>query len=52
MKKEYVKPEIAVEEMFLATMIAASSGVTDEVVPDDDIAVNERRGGSWGDFWN
>lgn len=48
-KKEYVKPEMVVEEILLGSMLAASAPVTDEEEGGD--YANERRGG-WGDLWN
>lgn len=49
MKKEYIKPEMLVEEILLSSMLAVSAPVTD-TEGDGDYA-NERRGG-WGDLWN
>ena len=50
MKKQYVKPEVNVEEILPVTMLAASNGMgwEDEEV---DAATNDRRG-SWGNLWN
>ena len=49
MKKDYVKPETAVENVMVETMIATSGAVGGENT--DESPVNERRGG-WGDLWN
>lgn len=50
MRKEYVKPEVAVEE--IQSCILAMSGTdigNDEGAP----SANERQDrGTWGDFWN
>lgn len=53
MKKEYVKPEIAIEEIILENMLAASSYEEVDINPDESGAAtaNEHRGG-WGDLWN
>ncbi len=53
MKKEYIKPEIAVEEILVETMIATSPGDTEVGVGGDDLPVgtNDRRGG-WGNLWD
>jgi hypothetical protein len=50
MKKEYIKPEIAVEEILVETMIATSSNVdpNNPQVPGES---NSHRG-DWGDLWN
>ena len=49
MKKEYVKPETAVENVMVETMFAASDVIQE---PDGgELGSNERRGG-WGDLWN
>ena len=49
MKKEYVKPEMVMEEILLEAMIATSIEV--EEGEDDGRGANDRRGG-WGDLWN
>lgn len=55
MKKNYVKPETAVENVMVETMIATSGnnpGGQVPVVPGEgDEFSNDRRGG-WGDLWN
>ena len=48
-KKEYVKPEMAMEEILLVNMLAASAPVVDGE-GDGDYS-NERRGG-WGSLWD
>lgn len=52
MRKEYVKPEVAVEEILLESYMFGMSGTdigSDEGVP----SANERQDrGTWGDFWN
>ena len=53
MKKQYIKPEVNVEEILTVTMLAASGGmgVGDEVYGEDtDVASNTRRG-TWGNLW-
>ena len=50
MRKEYVKPEVLVEELLLEGMLATSTEVGNEPV---DPFANERQDrGTWGDFWN
>lgn len=49
MKKEYVKPEMVMEEILLGSMLASSASI-EEGEGDGDYA-NDRRGG-WGDLWN
>lgn len=55
MKKEYVKPEVAVEEILLESYMLGMSG--SNVDPDapgvegDPEEASARRG-AWGDFWN
>ena len=53
MKKNYVKPETAVENVMVETMIATSPGGNVPVTPGegDGREANDRRGG-WGDLWN
>ena len=53
MKKQYIKPEVNVEEILTVTMLAASGmGVGDEVYDEDtDVASNTRRG-TWGNLWD
>ncbi len=62
MKKEYLKPEILVEEILVTTMLANSggtnipedgnqSGMGGEGGEGDIFGTNDRRG-SWGDLWN
>jgi len=51
MKKEYIKPEMAVEEILVETMIATSPGGVEEGEPDQPLGTNDRRGG-WGDLWD
>lgn len=51
MKKDYVKPEMLVEEVLLEGMLAASVGPDDDNI---DAGTNKRdqNRGSWGDLWN
>lgn len=52
MKQTYIKPEMNVEEILVATMLAASTAtmsITSEEV--DEAASNDRRGG-WGSLWD
>lgn len=50
MKKEYIKPEMVVEEMLLEGMLAASLGEDDE---DQELGAPGRREGrgTWGNLW-
>lgn len=49
MKQTYIKPEMNVEEILVATMLAASTmSITNDEV---DAASNDRRGG-WGNLWD
>ena len=54
MKKEYIKPEMVVEELLLTGSILTGSTDIPVIgggdVDDDDVAVNERRG-TWGNLW-
>ena len=59
MKKEYIKPDIAVEELVLPEAMLASSyddeytegmGTVDTPGTDDDFNTNKRRG-EWGNLW-
>ena len=53
MKKDYVKPELLVEEMLLeSSILALSAGdITDKPVrPKSNERQNDR--GAWGDLWN
>jgi hypothetical protein len=47
MKKEYVKPEMVMEELLLEGMLALSGNLDEKEEP----LSNEHRG-SWGDLWN
>lgn len=53
MKKQYIKPEVNVEEILTVTMLAASNmNVGDGTYEDDeDVAANNRRG-TWGNLWD
>ena len=53
MKKEYVKPEVLVEEVLLEAMLMGGSIIPGEdgEVGEGDILSNKRRG-AWGDLWN
>lgn len=50
MKKEYVKPEMVVEQ-FMAEIAFLDTSQTVEDKEQDDGFSNEHRG-SWGDLWN
>lgn len=55
MKKEYIKPEMVVEELGVVHMFTSSVPVDDEEKPGGwfDQAPGRREGrGSWGDLWN
>ncbi|MBQ1178507.1 MAG: hypothetical protein IIX50_05675 [Bacteroidaceae bacterium] len=52
MKQTYIKPEMNVEEILVATMLAASTAtmsITNDYV--EEAASNDRRGG-WGNLWD
>lgn len=49
MRKEYIKPEVLIEELELVSMVAASVGVG-EAVEYSTTDAQGRRGG-WGDLW-
>ena len=50
MKQTYIKPEMNVEEILVATMLAASTmTITNDEV--EEAASNDRRGG-WGSLWD
>lgn len=58
MKKEYVKPEMVLEEILLEGMLALSNGggngdteIGGGVGDDGPSDANSHRG-SWGDLWN
>ena len=59
MKKEYIKPEVVVEEMLLENMLATSSGFIplEPEKPGSGTGgggkprVNDRRG-TWGNLWD
>ena len=50
MKTEYIKPEIMIEEGELATMIATSVRIGEDV-EETTTDTNGRRG-TWGDLWD
>lgn len=53
MKKQYIKPEVNVEEILTVTMLAASGGMdvgNDVYDKDSDVASTTRRG-TWGNLW-
>ena len=56
MKKEYIKPEMVVEEIILETMLLADSiikGEGGEGGPDEFGAPGRQdRRGSWGNLWD
>ena len=51
MKKEYIKPEMLVEEVLLEGMLAASVPFGDD---NEDAGANryQDRRGSWGNLWD
>ena len=56
MKKEYVKPETAVENVMVETMLASSQGPQGPSLGGGDVSgepkeANNRRGG-WGNLWD
>lgn len=54
MKKEYIKPEMLVEEFISDIYMQSASGddkMDFEEGDDDGRGANDRRGG-WGDLWN
>ena len=54
MKKEYVKPEMVVEQFMAELAFLGGSGLggnTDPDGPGEEPLSNDRRGG-WGDLWN
>lgn len=53
MKKQYIKPEVNVEEILPVTMLAASNMNVgdDRYEEDEDVAANNRRG-TWGNLWD
>ena len=53
MKKQYIKPEVNVEEILPVTMLAASGmGVGDEVYDEDTDVASTTRRGTWGNLWD
>lgn len=53
MKKEYIKPEMLIEEFISEIYMLGSSEDTQPIVPGegDNFGANDRRGG-WGDLWD
>ena len=52
MKKDYVKPEMLVEEVLLEAMLMGGSIIPGGgEVGEEDILSNKRRG-AWGDLWD
>ena len=52
MKKQYIKPEVNVEEILTVTMLAASGmGVGDDVYDEDTDVASTTRRGTWGNLW-
>ena len=49
MRKEYIKPEVLIEELELVSMVAASVGVGDSI--DNGTTDAQGRRGGWGDLW-
>lgn len=49
MRKEYIKPEVLIEELELVSMVAASVGVGEAV----EYGTTDARGhrGTWGNLW-
>ena len=56
MKKEYIKPEMALEEMLLEGLLAVSAGTDVPWNPDEDgeggDALSNNRRGNWGNLWD
>ena len=52
MRKEYVKPEVAVEEILLESYMLGMSGTEVGNEPVDPFANERQDRGTWGDFWN
>ena len=51
MKKQYIKPEIKVEEMTLTVSILAASQM--QITPEDEVdAASTTRRGTWGNLWD
>ena len=50
-KKQYIAPQMEIAEIELATILAASTLISDKVTGDDAVMSNDRRG-SWGNLWN
>lgn len=53
MKKEYLKPEMIVEQFMAEIAFLDASGMPSDKDPigDDEIGANDRRG-TWGDLWD
>ena len=51
MKKQYIKPEVKVEEILPVAMLAASNGMGWEDGEVEEAATNDRRG-TWGNLWD
>ena len=51
MKKQYIKPEVNVEEILPVTMLAASKEMGWDRDDEVDAATNDRRG-TWGNLWD
>lgn len=52
MKKEYIKPEMVVEEILLeSSMLTTSIPEGEDNLPADANQLRDRRG-SWGDLWD
>lgn len=50
MKKQYIKPEIKVEEMTLTVSILVASQM--QITPEDEVdAASTTRRGTWGNLW-
>lgn len=52
MKKEYIKPEIFVEEILLEGMLATSVPVNEEESDEFDAPGRQDRRGRWGNLWS
>ena len=55
MKKEYVKPEMVMEEFISEICLQTTSGggnVDQEVGGEEDDGFSNSHRGSWGDLWN
>ena len=52
MKKQYIKPEVNVEEILPVTMLAASKTEGWDVTDDPVDGLSNNRRGTWGNLWD